>query len=135
MNRAQAGPVELAVLRGWLRAAKGKLTFGSLARRAGKRGMAVSACTLRRALDGRLPTERTVMAFARGAGSDEDMARQVWAAAAAAVWAQPERPRFPRCRAGSPPGPDRSGPCDAYGRRRAVRACAGLWPRPRPRAC
>ncbi|MFF4138623.1 hypothetical protein ACFY1B_45965 [Streptomyces mirabilis] len=96
MSRAQAGPLELAVLRGWLRAAKGKLTFDSLARRAGKRGVAVSACTLRRALDGRLPTERTVVAFARGAGSDEDTARQVWAAAAAAVRAQPNRPRFPQ---------------------------------------
>ncbi|MDX3801079.1 hypothetical protein [Streptomyces sp. AK04-3B] len=89
MSRRPAGPVELAELRGWLRAAKGRLTFASLARRAGARGMPVSECTLRRALDGRLPTLYTVCAFARGAGADEEEAGRLWAAAEAAVRPRP----------------------------------------------
>jgi hypothetical protein len=83
--------VELARLRGWLRNAKGKRTFDSLARRASAQKMAVSACTLRRALDGRLPTLYTVVAFARGAGADEEEAGRLWAAAEAAVRPRPAR--------------------------------------------
>lgn len=91
MSLWTGGPVELAGLRGWLRAVKGRRTFASLARRAGARKMPVSECTLRRALDGRLPTLRTVCAFARGAGADEEEAGRVWAAAAAAVRPGPVR--------------------------------------------
>ncbi|MFK0142711.1 hypothetical protein [Streptomyces murinus] len=71
---------------------KGAKTFGSLACRAGHRKLPVSACTLRRALDGRLPTRYTVLAFARGAGADEEKAEQMWAAAHAAR-PLPPRPR------------------------------------------
>lgn len=91
MSRRAPEPVELAELRGWLRAAKGRLTFESLARRAGARKMPVSACTLRGALDGRLPILRTVQAFARGAGADEEEVARVWAAAAAAARPAPVR--------------------------------------------
>jgi hypothetical protein len=76
--------VELARLRGWLRAAKGRRAFAALARRAGAGKLPVSVCTLRRALDGRLPTLRTVQAFARGAGADEEEGARVRAAAATA---------------------------------------------------
>ncbi|MGW2282650.1 hypothetical protein [Streptomyces sp. NPDC001770] len=38
----------------------------------------MSACTLRQALDGRLPTLRTVLAFARAARADEVTARRLW---------------------------------------------------------
>ncbi|MEH0656011.1 hypothetical protein QA995_42560 [Streptomyces scabiei] len=89
MFATSAGPVELAELRGWLRAAKGRLTFDSLARRAEAREMTVSASTLRRALTGPFPTLRTVRAFARGAGADEEEARRLWAAAEAAVRPKP----------------------------------------------
>ncbi|NEE23039.1 hypothetical protein G3M58_93395, partial [Streptomyces sp. SID7499] len=78
-------------LRGWLRAAKGRRTFAALARRADAGKLPVSVCTLRRALDGRLPTLRTVQAFARGAGADEEEGARVWAAAAAAVRPEPVR--------------------------------------------
>lgn len=81
--------MELARLHGWLRNAKGRRTFDSLARRASAQKMPVSACTLRRALDGRLPTPYTVRAFARGAGADEEEAGRVWAAAEAAVRPRP----------------------------------------------
>ncbi|MGA5114923.1 hypothetical protein [Streptomyces pseudogriseolus] len=91
MSRRTAEPVELARLRGWLRAAKGRHTFASLARRADAGKLPVSVCTLRRALDGRLPTLRTVQAFARGAGADEEEGARVWAAAAAAVRPEPVR--------------------------------------------
>ncbi|MFD0332354.1 hypothetical protein ACFQZ0_00515 [Streptomyces erythrogriseus] len=99
MSRRPAGPVELAQLRGWLRAAKGRLTFASLARRASARGMPVSACTLRRALTAGLPSLYTVRAVARGAGADEEEAGRVWVAAEAAV-----RPRHVRKPAGYVPG-------------------------------
>ncbi|MFM9462607.1 hypothetical protein ACKI1K_07110 [Streptomyces scabiei] len=91
MSSRPARPVELARLRGWLWAAKGWRTFESLARRAGARGKPVSVCTLRRALDGRLPTPYTVRAFARGAGADEEEAVRVRAAAEAAVRPKPVR--------------------------------------------
>jgi hypothetical protein len=91
VSRRPAVPVELAELRGWLRAAKGRLTFASLARRPGGRGTPVSVCTLRRALDGRLPTPYTVRAFARGAGADEEEAGRLWSAAEAAVRPGPVR--------------------------------------------
>ncbi|GHE72142.1 MULTISPECIES: hypothetical protein [Streptomyces] len=93
MSRRAPGPAEaeLARLRGWLRAAKGPRTFGSLARRASAGTMPVAACTLRRALDGRLPTLYTVQAFARGADADEQEAARVWAVAAAAVHPAPVR--------------------------------------------
>ncbi|MFZ4179404.1 hypothetical protein ACOZCI_34965 [Streptomyces griseoincarnatus] len=99
MSRRPAGTVELAQLRGWLRAAKGRLTFASLARRASARGMPVSACTLRRALTAELPSLYTVRAVARGAGADEEEAGRVWVAAEAAV-----RPRHVRKPAGYVPG-------------------------------
>ncbi|WP_346088306.1 hypothetical protein [Streptomyces erythrogriseus] len=99
MSRRPAGPVELAQLRRWLRAAKGRLTFASLARRASARGMPVSACTLRRALTAGLPSLYTVRAVARGAGADEEEAGRVWVAAEAAV-----RPRHVRKPAGYVPG-------------------------------
>lgn len=91
MSHRAAEPVELARLRGWLRAAKGRRAFALLARRAGARKMPVSACTLRRALDGRLPTLYTVRAFARGADADEEEGARVWAAASAAVRPVPVR--------------------------------------------
>lgn len=55
MPPSAAETVELAQLRGWLRAAKENRTFDGLARRASTLGLPVSACTLRRALDGQLP--------------------------------------------------------------------------------
>ncbi|WP_155057601.1 hypothetical protein [Streptomyces blattellae] len=91
MSRPAAEPVELARLRGWLRAAKGRRTFEALARRAGAREMPVSACTVRRALDGRLPTLYTVRAFARGTEADEEEGARVCTAAAAAVHPVPVR--------------------------------------------
>lgn len=91
MSHRAAEPVELARLRGWLRAAKGRRTFAALARRADAGKLPVSVCTLRRSLDGRLPTLRTVQAFARGAGADEEEGARVWAAAAAAVRPEPVR--------------------------------------------
>ncbi|MCX4481647.1 hypothetical protein OOK44_35325 [Streptomyces cellulosae] len=94
-TRPAAEPVELAVLRGWLRAAKGRRTFDSLARRSSTLGLTVCACTLRRTLDGRLPTLRTTTAFARGAGADEARAERLWEAAAAAVRRPPAKPRAP----------------------------------------
>ncbi|MGC0379625.1 hypothetical protein RKD28_007141 [Streptomyces sp. SAI-229] len=91
MSRRTAEPVELAALRGWLRAAKGQRTFAALARRADAGKLPVSVCTLRRALDGRLPTLRTVQAFVRGAEADEAEGARVWAAAASAVRPEPVR--------------------------------------------
>ncbi|MFH0246426.1 hypothetical protein ACGRHY_29305 [Streptomyces sp. HK10] len=87
--------MEVTVLRGWLRAAKGTRTFDGLARRATAGGLIVSACTLRRALDGRLPTRRTVLAFARGSGADEQVAERLWEAAAEAGRRPPARARAP----------------------------------------
>ncbi|MFF8513374.1 hypothetical protein ACF064_35525 [Streptomyces sp. NPDC015492] len=80
-------PAALTVLRGWLRAAKGRRTFYSLHLRAvaGGKDYEVSECTLRRALDGRLPSRRTVTAFAHGAGADETKAAALWEAAASAM--------------------------------------------------
>jgi hypothetical protein len=46
-------------------------------------------------MDGRLPTWRTVLAFARGAGADEGQAAAVWEAAARAVRPRPARARSP----------------------------------------
>ncbi|MFF0794724.1 hypothetical protein [Streptomyces spiralis] len=83
--------MELTVLRGWMRNAKGRRTFDSIARRATEAGMPISESTLRRALtpNGRLPRQHTVVAFARGADADEDKAALVWGAAASAVRPQP----------------------------------------------
>ncbi|MFL4910618.1 hypothetical protein ACJ6WF_47885 [Streptomyces sp. MMS24-I2-30] len=83
VSRTVPGPaeVEQARLRGWLRAAKGRhLRLPGAAH--GARQMPVSACTARRALDGRLPTLYTVRAFARGAGADEEEGARMWAATA-----------------------------------------------------
>ncbi|MER0485120.1 helix-turn-helix domain-containing protein [Streptomyces sp. Edi2] len=94
-SRPGAEPAELATLRGWLRAAKGNLTFYSLARRArgdGRPDYTVSECTLRQALDGRLPTLRTILAFARGAGADQKKAERLWRRADRAVNPPPRRP-------------------------------------------
>ncbi|MFJ9127812.1 hypothetical protein ACIRJS_27300 [Streptomyces sp. NPDC102340] len=97
MGRRPSDPVELVVLRGSLRAWKGRLTFQALERGTSAcGGQRVSACTLRRALDGRLPTRRTVVAFAagaaraRGAGRDEERrakrdAAVLWQAASDAI--------------------------------------------------
>jgi hypothetical protein len=61
---AAAGPPELQELRGFLRTAKGDLAFARLTERAEEAGHPVSERTLRRALDGRLPSRATVIAFA-----------------------------------------------------------------------
>ncbi|AWI27340.1 hypothetical protein [Streptomyces tirandamycinicus] len=109
MSRPPGEPVELAQLRGWLRASKGSLTFDSIARWAHASGRPVSTCTLRRALDGRLPTKNTVLAFARGTvhahargtadrhavQAAEQAGEALWEAAASA--ARPPRPT-PRMR-------------------------------------
>ncbi|MFD5794911.1 hypothetical protein ACFWIO_15455 [Streptomyces diastatochromogenes] len=91
IGRRAAEPVELTELRGWMRNAKGRRTFDSIARRAKRAGMPISECTLRRALtpNGRLPTRHTVLAFARGADADGPTAAEVWEAAAGAVRPQP----------------------------------------------
>ncbi|MFI1769119.1 helix-turn-helix domain-containing protein [Streptomyces sp. NPDC020800] len=94
-SRPGAEPAELALLRGWLRASRGNLTYDTLARRArgdGRPEYKVSECTLRQALDGRLPTLRTVRAFALGAGADQRMAERLWADADRAVNPPPRRP-------------------------------------------
>ncbi len=96
-----AEPAELATLRGWLRGKKAaamaqakadgkRATFRYLADRASAGGneYVVCACTLRQALDGRLPTRRTTLAFAYGAGADEDdlkKAERLWMAADRAI--------------------------------------------------
>ncbi|MET8608903.1 hypothetical protein ABZV92_35765 [Streptomyces rubiginosohelvolus] len=98
-------PAELAVLRGWLRGRKSaavamasaegrRATYPYLAERASAAGTryVVSACTLRQALDGRLPTLRTTVAFARATGGDEATARRLWAAADRAVHPPRARP-------------------------------------------
>ncbi|MFJ4932126.1 helix-turn-helix domain-containing protein [Streptomyces sp. NPDC088736] len=72
---------------------KGGKTFDSLARQAGRQKLPVCACTLRRALDGRLPTRYTVLAFARGVSADKKKAEQMWAAAARASRPLPSRTR------------------------------------------
>ncbi|MFE0775387.1 hypothetical protein [Streptomyces sp. NPDC058861] len=98
-SRSPGGADELAELRGWLRGVKGDKAFAGIARRAGLRKLSVSERTLRRALKGPLPTRHTVLAFARGAGADEEKAERLWAAAERAV-----RPRAPRARSGFVPG-------------------------------
>ncbi|MBW5262866.1 helix-turn-helix domain-containing protein, partial [Streptomyces poriferorum] len=93
------------VLRGWLRGRKAaadaaaraegrRATFEYLAERARGAGTryGVGDCTLRQALDGRLPTPRTTVAFARATGADEATARRLWAAADRAVNPPRERP-------------------------------------------
>ncbi|MEW2436010.1 hypothetical protein AB0952_17925 [Streptomyces caniferus] len=91
IGRRAAEPVKLTELRGWMRNAKGRRTFDSIARRAKLAGMPISECTLRRALtpNGRLPTRHTVLAFARGGAADGHTAALVWEAAAGAVRPQP----------------------------------------------
>ncbi|KFG71148.1 helix-turn-helix domain-containing protein [Streptomyces mutabilis] len=104
-RRTGREPAELTVLRGWLlgrktaaAAAAGaegrRATFAYLAERASAAGTpyVVSACTLRQALAGRLPTLRTTVAFARATGADEVTARQLWTAADRAVNPPRERP-------------------------------------------
>lgn len=90
-RRRTAEPVELTVLRGWMRNAKGRRTFDSIARRATEAGMPISESTLRRALipNGQLPRQHTVVAFARGADADEGKAALLWGEAANAVRPQP----------------------------------------------
>ncbi|MET8028978.1 hypothetical protein [Streptomyces avermitilis] len=91
LGKRAAEPVELTVLWGWMRNAKGSRTFDSLARRATEAGMPISECTLRRALtlDGRLPMRYTVLAFALGTDADEYKVGLAWDAAAGAVRPQP----------------------------------------------
>ncbi|MEV3972760.1 hypothetical protein AB0K68_32200 [Streptomyces sp. NPDC050698] len=86
-----AEPVKLTELRGWMRNAKGRRTFDSIARRSKLAGMPISERTLRRALtpNGRLPKQYTVLAFASGADADGDKAALVWEAAAGAVRPRP----------------------------------------------
>ncbi|WP_051818307.1 helix-turn-helix domain-containing protein [Kitasatospora sp. NRRL B-11411] len=93
--RPLAETPELAALRGWLHGVKGRMTLESLARRASRKKLPISECTLRRALDGRLPTRYTVMAFAQGAGADVKRAEQMWTAAAHAARPLPARTRSP----------------------------------------
>jgi hypothetical protein len=109
MRRPPPEPVELTVLRGTLRAWKGTLTFEAIARRLSRSEWPVSECTLRRALDGRPPGRRTVLAFAvsavhaRACGADEgevqaavQTAEALWQAASDAVTRrQSGRPRAP----------------------------------------
>lgn len=61
----------------------GQMTFDRHHRRtvAGGETYAVSEVHLRRALDGRLPTRRTVTAFAHGADAEEKRAVALWEAA------------------------------------------------------
>ncbi|MFF9436343.1 hypothetical protein ACF1BP_21675 [Streptomyces sp. NPDC014735] len=107
-GRPAAESAELAALRGWLRGRKAsaavearaagkRATFQYLADRAcaGGTPYVVSACTLRQALDGRLPTLRTTLAFTHGAGGDEkdlEKARLLWEAAERAVNPPQKRP-------------------------------------------
>ncbi|GAA2653570.1 hypothetical protein GCM10010425_79330 [Streptomyces spororaveus] len=94
-SRPGAEPVELATLRGWLRAAKANMLLSTLTKRAngdGRPEYKISECTLRQALDGRLPTLNTTLAFARGAGADQKKAEQLWRAADRAVNPPPRRP-------------------------------------------
>ncbi|MEU6331630.1 hypothetical protein ABZ851_30775 [Streptomyces sp. NPDC047049] len=72
---------ELRHLVDWLLRHKGRHTYKQLAAAATGLGIAVHPCTLRRAVDGRLPTWRTVCAYAAGAGGDRDEAGQLLAAA------------------------------------------------------
>ena len=102
MRRPPTGPAELQELRGFLRAVKGRQTFTAIAHRAEAAGWPISERTLRRALDGRLPTRRTVIAFARGTAGRNDpveqtariarTAGQLWERAAAAARPAPARP-------------------------------------------
>lgn len=128
MNRPAAGPAELQELRGFLRGIKGRLTFQALAGRAAAAGWPVDERTLRRALDGRLPSRRTTIAFARGAAGQGGQAariartaEQLWEKAAAAC-----RPPAPEAAGRAPyvPGPitTRAGLVRAM---RRLRAAAG----------
>ncbi|MFD7556483.1 helix-turn-helix domain-containing protein [Streptomyces sp. NPDC059835] len=93
--RPGAEPVELATLRGWLRAAKANMLLSTLTKRAngdGRPEYKISECTLRQALDGRLPTLNTTLAFARGADADQKKAERLWRAADRAVNPPPRRP-------------------------------------------
>jgi hypothetical protein len=92
MSHPLTEPVQLTELKGWLRAKKGRSSFDSLARKTIKAELPVSACTLRRALDGRLPTKHTVLAFARAASADELTAERLWEAAAGATRQQSAKP-------------------------------------------
>ncbi|MDF2272009.1 hypothetical protein P2Q00_42355 [Streptomyces coacervatus] len=107
------GTISCAAL-GTLRAWKGTLTFETIARWSSRSEWPVSECTLRRALDGRLPTRRTILAFAvvavhararaRGNGEGEvqavvGTAEALWQAASDAVTrrrsGQPRAPHVP----------------------------------------
>jgi hypothetical protein len=72
----------------WLRRHKGRRTYDDLAKAC---GYAVSACTLRRAVDGRMPTWDAARAFAWATGADQSEAERLWKAAqdAAAASATP----------------------------------------------
>ncbi|MGW7199664.1 hypothetical protein [Streptomyces chryseus] len=86
--------IELDELHGlvvWLRRHKGGRTYDGLAMAC---GYAASACTLRRAVDGRLPTWNAAKAFAYATGADQNEAERLWKAArdaAAAVQPAPAR--------------------------------------------
>ncbi|MFD3422119.1 hypothetical protein [Streptomyces decoyicus] len=87
---------ELRHLVDWLLRHKGRRTYEQVAAAATGRGIAVHPCTLRRAVDGRLPTWRTVAAYAAGTGADPDEAGRLLTAArkaAARAGASPSRPR------------------------------------------
>jgi hypothetical protein len=102
VNRSSAqtaGKAELQALRGFLRAAKGRLTFAVIADRATAAGHPVSERTLRRALDGRPPSRRTTIAFALGTADRGNRAQAARRAhAAEELWAK-------AASAGRPPAP------------------------------
>ncbi|MFG3207339.1 hypothetical protein [Streptomyces sp. NPDC048192] len=79
-----AGAVELAALVNWMSNARGRVSYGQLAEAATAAGHPVTAKTLRRAVDGRVPTSQAVTAWAVGAGADprpgEALLRRVRAA-------------------------------------------------------
>ncbi|AZM73515.1 hypothetical protein D1J63_00015 [Streptomyces sp. KPB2] len=68
--RPVPGAAELAELRAWLVRSRGDKSFGQMSEEACAAGHVVTERTLRRAVDGRVPTYRVVQAWAAGAGVD-----------------------------------------------------------------
>ncbi|MFF8352956.1 hypothetical protein ACF063_05845 [Streptomyces chartreusis] len=72
-RRQRDGPrtveAELDTLVEWLNAKRGRMSYAQLAAVAGAAGFRVTADTLRRAVDGRVPTFKVVRAWAAGTGA------------------------------------------------------------------